>query len=203
MNDPTQFGVVILAAGASQRMGQPKMLMDWFGHTILAELVASWTKLGTQQIAVVNSHQAIREELLRMNNAKVNSIINPQPEQGMFSSIKAAANWSGWHLTITHFVISLGDQPHLQTKTLADLLFFAARNPLSIAQPVMRGKARHPVVLPKAIFRSLAQTNSATLKEFLNEHEKMRLKLPSIDPGLELDIDTPEDYQRIKKRTLL
>ncbi len=47
------FGVIILGAGASSRMGTPKLLLPWRDTTIIGHLISQWRELGAAQIAVV------------------------------------------------------------------------------------------------------------------------------------------------------
>ena len=113
----------------------------------------------------------------------------------MFSSIVCAARWPGWQPALTHWIIALGDQPHLQSATLDKLLAFAAEHPQQVCQPIFQGKRRHPVVLPASVFRDLVVgAPDADLKAFLARYSAAVVQ--SEDPGLELDIDRPEDYDR-------
>src|SRR5689334_5757311 len=84
------LAVVILAAGRSSRMGQPKLLLPWGNTTILGHLVGQWTFLGAKQIAVVCrlDDAAMNAELNRLNFPERSRIVNPDPERGMFSSIQ-------------------------------------------------------------------------------------------------------------------
>ena len=88
-----KFGVVILAAGSSRRMGRPKLLLEWNGTTILGHLLGQWNKLRAAQIGVVCAADgvAVRQELVRLAFARENFIPNPAPDEGMFSSVRCAA----------------------------------------------------------------------------------------------------------------
>jgi molybdenum cofactor cytidylyltransferase len=191
------IGVILLAAGASSRMGQPKMLLPWAGTSVLGHLVAEWRKCGARQIAVVHaaSDEKLDAELDRLRFSKADRISNPDPARGMFSSIECSARWAGWAPGLTHWVIVLGDQPHLQTGTLRELLRFAAAHPNQICQPGCKGRARHPVVLPASIFAALKNSESENLKQFLENRSDNRLLCEMSDPGLDLDLDRPADYQ--------
>src|ERR1041385_3317108 len=122
------FGVVVLAAGRSGRMGQPKLLLPWQGRTVLSHLLAEWKKLGASQIVVVVARdaKAIHAELDRLGFPARDRVENPAPDRGMFSSIQCAARWRGWKRGLTHWDITLGDQPHVRETTLRALLDFAA-----------------------------------------------------------------------------
>ena len=204
------LGAVILGAGASSRMGRPKLLLPWGGTTVIGQIIRQWRELGAAQIAIVqrpNDEPLVeavqREELkrsaadtLQRVNASADFIVNLQPERGMFSSILCAAKWSGWHGDISSWAIVLGDQPHLQTGTLRLLLAQAAQNADAICQPVFDGHAGHPVILPRSVFAELKHSRAETLKDFLKPFAGRSVQCPVEDAGLLLDLDRPEDYDR-------
>ena len=192
------FGAVLLAAGASARMGKPKMLLPWGNTSVAGRLIEQWRNLQARQIAVVcaANDQAINCELDHLELPQKNRIINPEPERGMFSSIQCAAEWSGWLPTLTHWGIVLGDQPHLRTGTLHALLEFVRANPLKICQPSRTGRPRHPVVLPVAAFRQLRDSSLPNLKAFLQTMIAETALYEMDDSGLDFDIDEPADYER-------
>ena len=194
------LAVVILAAGRSGRMGQPKLLLPWGETTILGHQVRTWQQLRASPIGVVCAagDEAIQAELDRLRFPQAHRILNPQPERGMFSSIRCAAQWSGWTPGLTHWAISLGDQPHVRLETLRALLAFSANHTAQVCQPRVVGHVRHPVILPKGIFQQLSQTSRPTLKEFLQAILENVVHCDVDDPGLEFDIDTPADYERAR-----
>jgi molybdenum cofactor cytidylyltransferase len=196
------LGVVILAAGRSTRMGRPKLLLPWGRTSVLGHLIKRWQALSAKQIAVVCAPDdtALRLELDRLSFPVQGRLINPTPERGMFSSIQCAAQWPGWDPALTHWAIVLGDQPHLEQQTLRRVLDFSAAHTASVCQPARLGHGRHPVLLPKTIFRRVAKTTAATLKEFLTGSPRKVALLELDDPGLDLDIDRPEDYQNALQR---
>jgi molybdenum cofactor cytidylyltransferase len=169
------LGVVILGAGASARMGRPKLLLPWRDTTVIGEIVSVWQKLGAAQIAVVMrpDDSPLAAELDRLDFPEADRIENPQPERGMFSSVLCAANWRGWRREISSWALVLGDQPHLPAGTLRLLLKCAAQNKDAICEPVSGGRGGHPVVFP-------------------------RVQCEVNEPGLSLDLDTPEDYKRMQ-----
>jgi molybdenum cofactor cytidylyltransferase len=195
------LGVVILAAGASRRMGEPKLLLPWGGTSVLGHLLQRWKTLQAAQIAVVCAAgaQPLAGELERLGFPGENRILNAVPNEGMFSSILCAAGWNGWNPELTHWLISLGDQPHLGEGTLRELLDFGARNPDKICQPMRNGRRKHPVLLPGRFFAELKKTSARDLKVFLVENAKDLSGFESDDEGLDLDMDTPEDYERVKR----
>ena len=199
-----QLTVVILAAGASSRMGRHKLLLPWGQTSVLGHLVAQWRDVGVAQIGVVcaTGDGRLNDELDRIGFPPSLRIVNPESARGMFSSIQCAARWPGWNAELTHYAITLGDQPHLKLETLHSLADFTAANPGFICQPSHKERARHPVVLPKKHFLELASSSHATLKEFLADHRGIARLVELPDPGLEVDIDTPVDYEAARQRFL-
>ncbi len=191
-------GVIILAAGASSRMGRPKLLLLWGGTTVLGHLIGQWNALGARQIVVVRAsgEEAVNAELDRLDFPSLNRVENPTPERGMFSSIQCAARWTGWTAELTHWLIVLGDQPHLRLETLRALLGFAGQHPGKVCQPSRLGRPRHPVVVPEPVFLRMPDSRAGTLKEFLQTLPSLAALCQLDDPGLDFDLDTPADYEQ-------
>ncbi len=189
---------MLLAAGKSGRMGKPKMLLPWDETTILGHQIRIWQQLCALQIAVVcaKSDDLLSGELDRLGVLAKNRILNLQPELGMFSSVRCAAQWQGWETELTHWVITLGDQPQLKLETLQTLLKFSAANPDKICQPRFLGRLRHPVIVPRNYFIQLGATRANTLKDFLSGVCENVQGVDIDDAGLDFDIDTPADYER-------
>jgi len=189
--------VVILAAGASTRMGRPKLLLPWQGTTVIGHLIGQWQTLGADPIALVcpANHTPLLEAIDERGNHAVRCIINPQPERGMFSSIQCAARWDGWPGGLTHWAISLGDQPLVRPDTLERLLAFATVHPDAVCQPARFGRGRHPVLLPSRIFKQLRESAVADFKQFLLETGTPPTRCEMDDAGLDLDLDAPADYE--------
>jgi len=192
------LGVLLLAAGTSTRMGRPKLLLPWEGGTVLSHLLNRWKQIPPRQLTVVHSpaNSAVEAELDRLEWPCSQRILNPRPELGMFSSIQCAARWDGWAADLTHWAIALGDQPLVRLATLRQLLAFAVLQPDRVAQPSRLGRGRHPVILPAPVFRQLATTTAENLKEFLSATGQTPARCEAEDPGLDLDLDVPADYER-------
>jgi molybdenum cofactor cytidylyltransferase len=190
------LGVIILAAGRSRRMGRPKLLLPWHKTSVLGHLIQLWLGLGAGQVAVVCAadDRDVRAELDRLRIPVEDRIENPEPERGMFSSIQCAARWAGWKSALTHWAVVLGDQPHLQARTLQAVCAFSAAQPRLVCQPAHNGHRRHPVLLPESAFRDLAKSTARDFKSFLSDLQVAACRLD--DQGLDLDIDRPEDYRK-------
>lgn len=169
---------------------------------MLGHLLDQCERLRARQIAIVYAASAgpVNQEMDRLNFPKANRIVNPEPDRGMFSSIRCAANWSGWNAELTHWLIMLGDQPHLRFETLQALVDFASQHSGKICQPVRDNHRKHPVLLPKRIFVELRNCAEGDLKQFLQTHSNELVGFESDDGGLDLDIDTPADYEQARRK---
>ena len=194
------LGVVILAAGRSARMDRPKLLLPWGDTSVLGHQIRTWHQLGAGQVVVVCAvnDESIRAELDRQNFPPDARISNAEPHRGMFSSVRCAAQWSGWPDKTERIAIVLGDQPQVRQDTLRVLLKFNAQHANRICQPQSRERARHPVILPRAVFASLRESSASSFKEFLQSQLDDIAFCEIADPGLELDLDTPADYARAR-----
>jgi molybdenum cofactor cytidylyltransferase len=195
------YGAIILAAGASSRMGRPKLLLPWGATSVLGHLIQQWQSVGAHQIGVVcaSGDLGISSELTRLCFPAQNRIINPTPEQGMFSSIQCAARWPGWEPELSHWAFALGDQPHLRLQTLQALIEFGTRHADKICQPIRKGRRRHPVLFPRQALDRLRSAPQENLKQFLLTAPEELAFCDIDDPGLDLDIDLPSDYERAQE----
>ncbi|HYG24328.1 MAG TPA: nucleotidyltransferase family protein [Verrucomicrobiae bacterium] len=203
-NEPVRgfaFSTVILAAGFSRRMGQSKPLLQWEGTTVIAHVLQLWNDLGARRVMPVvrPDDSALASELDRLGVPRELRIVNHNAEHGMFSSIQAAARSSMSTASATHVVLTLIDQPHLNAEMIKPLLEFASLHSESICQPSYQGRGRHPLVFPAQLFAMLKHHAGPTLKEFMAEHAGRRSAVELNDPRLNEDIDTPEDYERLRQ----
>jgi len=185
-------------------MGRPKLLLPWNDTSVIGHLIRQWQDLGAEQVAVVCAagDPAIQAELDRLGFAPDPRIINAAPERGMFSSVRSAAQWSGWQTGLTHWAIVLGDQPHLSGKTLRRIIQFSAAHPAQICVPRQDSHRRHPVLLPKPAFLQVATSSATDLRQFL-DHPPVKVEYCETNaPALGLDIDRPEEYEKAMRMFL-
>jgi molybdenum cofactor cytidylyltransferase len=195
-DDLSRFGVVVLAAGFSSRMGRSKPMLPWGAGTIVQHHLATWSGLGAEQLAVVLRSEdcALGQELDRIAPDGTARIYNDAPEDGMMGSVRLAARWAGWTRGLSHWALVLGDQPHVRLETLAALMKHAGAHPGMICQPSANGARGHPVILPRPGWRRLAESNFSTLRDFLHRHEVLRSFMICDDSGVTDDFDPPESY---------
>lgn len=198
---PLRFGAFILGAGASSRMGQPKLLLPWGSTSIVGHLISVWRSVGATQVAVVCAPppHPVHGELDRLGFPSDARIINPSPALGMFSSIQSAARWRGWE-NLSHFALALGDQPQISASLILKVLKHAEENSDAICQPSVQKCPKHPVIIPRKMFFELASNTATTLRDFLTGTPVFRSFLEVPDERLNIDLDAPADYKLAANR---
>lgn len=185
------LSAVILAAGRSQRMGRNKSLLPLGDKTILQQVLLALSAAQPDSILVVLGTQgeAVAESLA---DWAVSIVWNPVPDSDMTASLRTAL--AALPQKDHGVIIGLGDQPLITPATYRRLADHYRAHPDAIVQPRCNGRMGHPVLLPSALLREL--TNYPTLRDLLTEHVARRHPVDVDDPGILMDLDTPEDYQR-------
>lgn len=189
---------VVPAAGASRRMGRPKLLLPYGVSTILGSLVAALRAGGASPVLLVTAPGD--EELRgRALEAGCRVAVNPDPERGMLSSIREGiAALGGAHSLAERgevLLVAPADLPALRSATVAELLWRRTAAEAPLAVPTYQGKRGHPLAIAPALLPEIATLHlDVGLKELLERHAAAVLEVPVEDPGAVRDVDTPEDY---------
>ena len=179
---------IVLAGGASTRMGQPKALLTLGGASLAERMVDLFRRHCTDTIVVTGAHDVeIRAALPHLSSAM---ICNPQHAQGMFSSLRAGLS----HFPQVEAVLfSPVDFAGLRPSSVA-MLFVAAEAPLVKLR--WQGRSGHPVLVRGPALAALrAAPPSANAKEILSVFPSFYLDVD--DRACAEDCDTPRDYQRL------
>ena len=184
------------AAGASRRMGRPKLLLPFHGRPLIAAVVDALRAGGAGTIVLVTAPED-GELRAWARQAGVEVAINPDPERGMLSSIQEG-------LAIVRrdqvLLVSPADLPRLRAASVAELLrrMTAAGAPLAV--PVYQGKRGHPLAIAPALIPEIFALDPAIgLKQLRDRHEAELLEVAVDDPGVVQDVDTPEDYDKLAR----
>jgi molybdenum cofactor cytidylyltransferase len=188
-----RFGAVILAAGASTRMGQPKQLLPRAGRPLLVRAVeAALASPAWPVVVVVGAHgDAIRAALAKL---PVLVTENPAWAEGMASSIRAGVTTLGqFSRALDGALIALCDQPAFSADTIAQLVAAQRATGRSIVAAHYAGRHGAPALFLREHFPTLAAlTGEEGARTLLNGQPE---RIASVDlPALALDLDTPADY---------
>lgn len=185
--EPT--GALILAAGASSRMGRPKALLEWGERSLIEHQMALLSELPFADVLVMLGHDEAAITAATPALAGGHTAYNARHTEGRSSSIQFGGQILG---DLAALLLVNVDQP-LSRALLRDLLGGAVENPEApILIPVHEGRRGHPVMLRRPIFPELAQIGeeSAGLKATMH-HSPQRCRL----------IETAESYSLISLNT--
>ena len=194
--DPARqrLAAIVLAAGASSRMGSLKPLLFLAGVTALERSITSFRDAGIHEVIVVLGHRA--EELQPLaERSGARSVYNPSFNQGMYSSLVAGAEalpkWA--HGT---FVLP-ADVPLVREATIRQLAAVFAAHPDGIIYPVYDEQRGHPPLIARRILNEAAHGKSGPLCDLLQAHEHIAVDVPVADEAIHLDMDTPADFETL------
>lgn len=182
---------VLLAAGASRRMGCDKLSLPWRGTTVLDATLARWTAVAEfDEILLIRRHHAPDG-----HEPRVRVLVNTDAAEGMGSSLRLAAGTLPPDTEA--LVVGLADMPEISTATISALV--AAWRPLGargIVAPVFDGKRGHPVVFGAHHFAALRELSGDRGARAILQQCAADLTLVTVDdPGVVLDLDTPADLE--------
>jgi molybdenum cofactor cytidylyltransferase len=191
------FAAIVLAGGASSRMGAPKPLLTYEGETFLDRLTRLFAVHCAPVVAVVGHHaEAIAQGLAHPERALL--VLNPRPERGQLSSLQCGlrALAAAPCPVFFHPV----DIPALAPATLARLCaaWHEAPPDTLILQPAFEGRTGHPVLIAPAIAAELLALDPGdSARTVLRRHAARAVIVPVNDPAILRDADTPDDYRRL------
>lgn len=193
------WAAVILAAGASVRMGRPKQLLEVDGQPLIVRAATAALSAGLWPVVVVlGANQAlIRPALARLPVLCVDNAAWPE---GMASSLRAGiATLAAFSRSVPGALVALCDQPALSAQIINQLRQAAAAAPGGIAAARYGGHVGAP-----ACFRA---EHFPMLRALIGEQgaraalQSLGERVAPVDlPELQDDLDTPEDFERFAQR---
>ena len=184
---------IVLAAGLSRRMGQPKVVLPLEGKALVRWSVEALFPHVEFLVVVTPPDDAhIRRAL---DGLAVTFVANPHPEAGQGTSI--AAGVSALPEDAEAVVIALGDQPRLPAGIVPSLLEALRRDGIAIAAPVYRGVQGTPVAFAASVFDELRALEGDSGARAIVRRDPARVARLALDVDMPPDVDTPADYARL------
>lgn len=200
---------VVLAAGASQRFGQPKQLLDWRGEPFVRVVAKTALEAGLSPVIVVTGAHA-NEVSSMVNDLRVQIVYNQEWRSGQAASIRAGlpslpppnsmnleeGNPQG-RVGVGGAIFLLADQPQITPAILHALMEEHASTLAPIIAPMVGDQRANPVLFDNITFSDLMKLEGDIGGRGIFSKYKVDY-LPWHDDALLLDVDTPEHYQRLK-----
>ena len=174
---------VVLAAGASTRMGQAKLHLPFGGSTIVGTTVANALAAGLRVIVVGRPED---DRISELSGPQVLVVRNPDPGRGMLSSIREGVR----HVRAGRFFFIPADMPFPGPEVYLALARSEAEGPVI---PTCGDRRGHPVLMPSSLITSILELpDDKPLKTLIADSKPTYLELD--DEALLRDIDTAEEY---------
>lgn len=189
-----QIGIVILAAGSSSRLGQPKQLLSYKGTTLLRYVAETACSAAPTRVAVVlGAHmESLQCEL---QTCDVTVIENNEWEEGLSSSIRAALHLLGNDLDAILFMTV--DQPLVDERLLHSIILTYLQSSSRVVASSYGGTAGIPALFDRTLFPDLLRLKGDQgAKEIIIREGKNARLVPF--PNGTMDIDTFPDYETLR-----
>ena len=186
-------GIILLAAGASSRMGQSKQLMKIRHKTLLVQSIETALQVTPQVVVVLGAYE--QEHRKAMATGSVEIVFNREWNKGMGGSIKAGLkNIMERIPTLDTVIIMVCDQPLVTAEHLSELKDTHLKSGKRIVASRYSGTTGVPVLFHKTFFTEIMNlANGEGAKKIIQLHPG---ETNAIDfPDGSIDIDTPEDFR--------
>ena len=188
---PSLVAGIVLAAGASRRMGRFKLLLPWRGRPLLHHVLQAVraSKIGPRILVVGYEAAAIRAAL-DLGGFTVLENLDYLAGQSTSMRLGLQAAPAG----CTGFLFLLGDQPAITAAFIDGLIHRHAAEPDRILVPTVEGRRSSPVLFPAGLRHALlAVTGDQGGRPLLDAHPDLLRAVPVDDPELLRDVDEPAD----------
>ena len=189
---------IVLAAGASSRMGQTKALLPIQpGRTLLGRILGTFCEAALAPLVVVSrTHLDIADAWGDPQSDAVLQVINPDPARGQLSSLLCGLE--ALPERPPAIVMTLVDVPLPSVETVRTLMEAWHRTRAPLVRPVCDGRHGHPVIFGGPLLASLRAADLAEgAKPVVRAFAARGVDIGVDDRGVLVDVDTPEDYRRL------
>jgi molybdenum cofactor cytidylyltransferase len=190
-----QVAAIVLAAGGSVRMGQPKQLLPIGNQPMVRHMTRVVAAAGLAQVVVVIGAHA-ESVAAALADLPVDIVTNESWNEGMSSSIRTGLR--ALRPEIQAAILVLGDQPALTTDLIQLLATRYRATGASIIAPFYRGQRGNPVLFDRALFPELLNVEGDRGGRMLIARYQEQVEGVDVDdPAVLMDLDSPEDYETI------
>ncbi|MFN2291404.1 MAG: NTP transferase domain-containing protein [Anaerolineae bacterium] len=188
-------GAVVLAAGGSSRMGEPKQLLTITGQPMVRRVTETVCAAGLENVVVVVGAHAHRvEEALR--GLPVRVVLNRRWAEGMSTSLGIGLKALGSDVQAA--LVVLADQPGLTVELLRSLAAHYQTTGAPIVAPFYRGRRGNPVLFDRTLFAELqAVEGDQGGRALLTRYRSSVQEVAVDDAAVLTDVDTRQDYRAL------
>ncbi len=195
----THVAGIVLAGGKSTRFGDTKQILPWGTTTLAAHSARVALDAGLDPVVVVLGHQADAVEQ-SLAGLPVQLVFNADFAAGQSTSLRKGLQALAANAGAAVFL--LADQPFVSADVLCSLVSAHRQSFAPACVPVFEGKRGNPVLFDRTLFRELVELQGDTGGRELLDRHRSAIVAVSAGRGVLLDIDTVEDYQKLKSEYL-
>lgn len=183
---------ILLAAGESKRMGRLKQLLPLGRTTMVEQAIDNLLNSKVNEVIVVLGHEA--EEIIKKIATKPVKIeVNPIYHQGMSTSIIAGLKLVDDGARAV--MLALADQPFIDSQTINRLIDEFCDHNKGIVIPTYQSRRGHPIIFAIKYKEELSSLKGDTGgRQIMEHHPDDVLEVAVASPGINIDIDTTDDY---------
>ena len=190
------ISAIVLAAGQSRRMGQPKQLLEWQGSTLLQHVLQNVIRSIADETILVLGYEAERIGKT-LSGLPVRIVVNPDYPSGMASSLQRGL--LAMEPISEAFMFVLADQPGVGPDIINAVIRTFRQTGLKrrIVRPVYRGMPGHPILMSADYRQDLLQLKGDVgARQILSDHPEDITEIEVDRDAVLVDMDTPEDYRK-------
>lgn len=197
MERESQLGIIILAAGKASRMGNPKALLTYKGHSFLQNTFYLAQSVNPQAIITVLGHYSDQMSA-HCRQYNIPYVMNIAYEEGMSTSIRCGLNQLlYYHPSLMSVLILLADQPKIVSGHLMKMIFNLSHDPVKMVCTSYGGTSGVPAIFKQDLFHDLLQLKGEKgAKDLIRKNMNCEQNIVACEEGY-IDIDTPEDYNQL------
>ena len=187
------IAAIVLAAGASSRMGRPKLTIPQDGVPMLGRVLETLRRSAVGRVIVVlGANAADVRKQVRFEGEVV--VVNQRYADGMSGSLRLGLEKVG---DVDAAIFVLGDQPFVLATTIDRLVSEHESSGARIVVPTYQGTRGNPVLFDRSIFPLIARiSGDVGARSVVQSRAADVLEVEVADRGVLVDIDTPSDLRR-------
>jgi len=191
---------VVLAAGSARRMNAQKLLLDVGGRPLVRVVVEEATSAGLAEVVVVVSDASAREIAAALDALDLRVVANPRAAEGMGTSVATGA--AAVSEDSEALVLTQGDQPLVVRSMLRRLVeAWQQERPPFVASRYDE-LVTTPVLFDRSLFPELRELDGDRGAKLVLDRHRDEGKTVGFPPWRGSDVDTPEDYRRVRELLL-
>lgn len=188
---------IVLAAGASERMGQQKLYLDFKGKPVLRRVLEAALASDLDEVVCAVRDVSEVQQRISLKHDKLRWVCNAKAPQGQSTSIIAGLKTVSPQSEAALFLV--GDQPLVKPELINGLIDLFRKTPALIAAPTFRGQTRNPVLFHKDLFPELLElTGDKGGRGLIQKYKDKAAFLKWEEEAPFIDVDHWEDYERLK-----